>query len=791
MKRIFKKILRVCAYLAAVLALCFIALVQPWEKGPGTVVREITQLYPVLVDRVETPTSIEKIQKIVKTAKGPVSIGGGRYSMGGQTATENAVQIDMRQFNKVLDLDEKHKTVTVQPGITWRALQEYLDPKNLSVEIMQTYANFTVGGSLSVNVHGRYIGLGPIILSARQIKVVLADGSLVTASPHENSDIFYGVIGGYGGLGVIVEATLDVADNVKIKRHVHRMPTEDYAEYFDKLVRNDKTVIFHNGDIYPPDYNTVNGVSWKETDEDVTIRDRLKPVQPHYWEENLMYYLMTETGWGLKFRENYFEPAWYDNDTVSWRNHEASYDVHELEPPSRYFSTYVLDEYFVPVEHFDSFLKTMAAIFRQHHVNVVNVSIRHAHADPGSLLAWARKETFAFVVYYKQGTGEDARREVAAWTREMADAAIANDGAWYLPYQPHATLEQFLKAYPRAPEFFALKKRLDPDYKFRNKLWDKYYFRSEDEKDTKIAIDKAEDYKRPEEQTYLTLPEWYIVFSPDEYAQSLKARPPSAFPYFGSIAQFWSIYHHVILATKDAYPVNWGYHAMICVIGTSYTLELGLKGIYENTLGRLTEWIGGREALKPSMKVETFQQQVAQDYVDFIRIRPWYEYPFYDKFKQFWAVDEDPRTSKIRSWERRMFFSAELLFKAFYGWAIGLGTHAAYDPQAETIGAAVVHEGHEQLMTLPRYQAFTEKLPKMIEGGDKFIEIAGNKTILMTVIAPRGWTYATPEKILYEWPVLTEEKLKRVALEVPVEQLDQLLPRLADDGVTVDHIFDY
>ena len=31
-------------------------------------------------------------------------------------------------------------------------------------------------------------------------------------------------------------------------------------------------------------------------------------------------------------------------------------------------------------------------------VNVLNVSIRHARADPGSLLAWAREECFAFVV---------------------------------------------------------------------------------------------------------------------------------------------------------------------------------------------------------------------------------------------------------------------------------------------------------------------------------------------------------------------------------------------------------
>ncbi|MDE1151570.1 MAG: hypothetical protein PW788_03450, partial [Micavibrio sp.] len=93
----------------------------------------------------------------------------------------------------------------------------------------------------------------------------------------------------------------------------------------------------------------------------------------------------------------------------------------------------VLDEYFVPVEKFDTFLPLMANIFKKHNVNVINVSIRHAKADPGVTTAWARKETFAFVVYYKQGTSDAAKKEVGVWTREMADAAISVGGAWYLP----------------------------------------------------------------------------------------------------------------------------------------------------------------------------------------------------------------------------------------------------------------------------------------------------------------------------------------------------------------------
>ena len=81
---------------------------------------------------------------------------------------------------------------------------------------------------------------------------------------------------------------------------------------------------------------------------------------------------------------------------------------------------------------------------------------------------------FAFVVYYKQGTDTASQREVGVWTRELIDAALDLGGSYYLPYQLHATEAQFLRAYPRAPEFFALKARVDPTNKFRNLLWDKY-----------------------------------------------------------------------------------------------------------------------------------------------------------------------------------------------------------------------------------------------------------------------------------------------------------------------------
>lgn len=149
------------------------------EQNPIVVDR--AGLTSTKVEQVIKPKTIKEIIEAVKNNPGPISIGGARYSQGGQTVSEGGLFIDTRDFNKVVKLSLTENLVTVEPGITWRRLLEYVDPYNLSPKIMQTYSDFTVGGSLSVNAHGREPE-GAIISSVESIKIVLANGELVEAS---------------------------------------------------------------------------------------------------------------------------------------------------------------------------------------------------------------------------------------------------------------------------------------------------------------------------------------------------------------------------------------------------------------------------------------------------------------------------------------------------------------------------------------------------------------------------------------------------------------------------------
>lgn len=773
------------------------------ETGPLPVpdvkVHDVTQLIEMDVERVATPRSADEVRELVGTYDGPISIGGGRFSMGGQIGKDDTLFLDLRELNDVLELDVENKVVRVEAGISWRTLIEALDPHDLSVKIMQSYANFTVGGTLSVNAHGRYMGLGPAIHSVRSIDLVLADGSLVHASRDENADLFHGAIGGYGALGVIVAAELDVVDNVKLKRTVKRMPFTDFKAYFDDEVSQDPDIVMFNADLYPPEYDDLVSILFSRTDDPLTAHERLQPGGGSSSTDRLMYWWVSEGPLGKAARSAVIDRMRLASEPVVSRNYEATYDVAGLEPGSRKKSTYVLQEYFIPVENVETFTPKMAAIFNDNGVNVVNVSIRHAEADPDSLLTWAPRDCFAFVVYYKMGTSEGAWEATEAWTRAMTDAILEEEGTWYLPYQIHATPEQFRKGYPNHAAFAALKARVDPTGTFQNRLWDRYLPPpANDDASIRELLAKRSTWSRPPDQTFLTLPEWSVVYSADELGVFLETHEPSEFPWFAAVGQFWTNYRAVWAVCRDRYEFNTGYHAMIAVVGASYSVEFLGKGLYENTLGRLFE--GG-----PRTPEEDHFAAVTRDYGRFTHHTPWYAFPFAERRAELATLPDD---ESWRSTERWAVSFVEFTAKSWWAGAIQWATGTAYAPEAETLEAWVRADSAELadidglevvedlgsgslLIRLPRYEPFTAAALDLADRGVELVEVAGGTTIVVQVVVPTATDLDFWGDTLVRWDVLSLPGSERVALEIPIRRLDEALPALQRDGAVIEHLYDF
>lgn len=768
----------------------------------GNVINDIIGLNRIHVTRVIRPTTIEQITKAIQETSGPISIGGGRFSQGGQTAYPDSLHLDMRSFNKVLQFDPAAKLVTVQSGITWQALQDVIDPANLSVSIMQTYANFTVGGSLSVNSHGRYIGEGPLVRSVESLHLILADGSYIEASPNKNSQLFYAAIGGYGGIGIIVDATLRLTDNIKIERRTDTMPVTAYKQHFFSSVRNAPNIVMHNADIYPPSFTDVRDVSWFWSEKELTNNERLIPRDREYSIGPRLAEFVAKHSIGKWLRQHVFDPIYYTTERVVWRNWEASYDVREL-PTSTTNVAYGLREYFVPVEKFDVFVPKMREVLRRHEANILNISIRHAKPDPGTLLAWARTEVFAFVVYYAQGTSREAQKKVDAWSRDLVDAVLEVGGTYYLPYQNAATLDQFRRAYPNAQQFFDVKQRVDPKNRFRNKFWGKYY---PDNKDPLAAAKQAvPEYSRGEEQTVLTIPEWYLVFNPVEYANFLdKGNSPSDFPFFASINEYWTLYDRAkVVSAALRYPENSQYITMLRVIGISTTIEYALKGVYENTIGRLTRWSTGGRNTPEDLIIARAQRA----YSELIFVEPWYKFAFWPWVNTIWSEPSFFEKNFIRKLERKFALTLEFGIKTAYARLIQWAAESTYGVTDKAIylsarkvdvsklppSVSILHSNGEQhILAVPRWGGFTETMPKLLATGVDLMDISGNNQIALSVLVDAGGVWKIPAaNELFRSPLVSSSTTERVVLMTKVTQLADVLHSISNSGGRLEHIYDY
>ena len=317
------------------------------------------------------------------------------------------------------------------------------------------------------------------------------------------------------------------------------------------------------------------------------------------------------------------------------------------------------------------------------------------------------------------------------------------------------------------------------------------------------------EHRRTPDQTFLTFPEWFLVHSPAEYARYLASGAPvSAFPLFAHIAQFWQAYAAVAHETSR-YPFNGGYHLMICVIGTSTTVEYSLKGVYEHTIGRLAQaTVSGHEQVPE----ERFAAAYAQRYVDFIRVDPWYLFDFGAELKTLWSDAPTSGPNLIRRWERRFLLSTELLVKSGYGKLITWATHSVYDapkPVTAVVLSAMPPRSelalnpdfivlrtapNGVLATIPRYEAFTSYAEWLALDGIDFREIAGNDgNVLMSVIVRQDWRPGPDGRVLFEQPVITQPGHKRSVMAVPIARLAAVLReyRLNQHGIALEHIYDF
>lgn len=408
-----------------------------------------------------------------RSAGRPINIGAARHSMGAQAIPRegHAVTFD----NGFLEPSIDTGTYRVHAGARWSKVIGALDPIGWSPKVMQSNNDFGVAATFCVNAHGWPVPHGPMGATVRSFEMVAPDGSLLTCSRNENTDFFSLTMGGYGLTGAITSLDVEMEKNIRLEARIDELPAADFGPAFEAALADEDVSMAYGrlnvdrGRFFEDALLITYRPAADQDDLPVAAgsgavsklagrvyraqlgNDRIKRFR--WW---------TETG-----------PGAMAGARATTRNSLINEPVATLDDgdPDR---TDILHEYFVAPSRFPEFLEVCRTVIPNSYQEMLNVTLRFVDTDTESNLAYASVPRIAAVMSFSQEMTERAEADMTRMTRDLIDGITAIGGTYYLPYRPHATVDQLVRAYPRAPEFVAAKRAIDPDLVFRNNLWDRY-----------------------------------------------------------------------------------------------------------------------------------------------------------------------------------------------------------------------------------------------------------------------------------------------------------------------------
>jgi FAD/FMN-containing dehydrogenase len=351
-----------------------------------------------------------------------------------------------------------------------------LDAIGFSPAVMQSNNDFGVAGTFSVNAHGWPVPFGPFGSTVRSLTVMLADGAVLECSRNRNPEIFSMAMGGYGLTGIVTELHMDMVPNIRLEPEFELMPSREFGTNFLAAAMQGPAVQMAYGRMnvainefleeavmvtyrQSEDQSDLPGAS-RSAFVDAVSREILRGQVGSERMKNLRWTLETGiapivTGGSVTRNALLDEPVSVLRDNNSGR-------------------TDILHEYFVPPARFADFIAACQEIIPSSYQELLNVTLRYVGSDGDSVLTYAPRPRIAAVMLFSQERNLRGEADMVRMTGALIEAVLGMGGTYYLPYRPHATVDQFARGYPGLPEFISRKRALDPGLVFRNGFWDRY-----------------------------------------------------------------------------------------------------------------------------------------------------------------------------------------------------------------------------------------------------------------------------------------------------------------------------
>jgi len=385
----------------------------------------------------------------------------------------------------VISFDQERGLIEAEAGIQWpKLIRTYLDAqadsaKQWGIAQKQTGADtFTLGGSLSSNVHGRGLTMKPLISNIESFTLINADGKSIRCSRDENNELFRVAIGGYGLFGLIGSVTLRLVARRKLRRVVEIIRADDLTKHFEERIAQK----FLYGDFqFLVDEKSSDFLQrgvfscYQPIDEREPIVAE-KKLRNNDWLDLLRLAYCDREKAFKRYSDYYLSTngQTYWSDTSQLSAYLPDYAQKLREQIGGEKSSLIITEIYVPRADLSDFLAQAAELLLSNRTIVIYGTVRLIEKDDESFLVWA-KESYACIIFNLLTLHTPGGIEASARSfRGLIDLAIAHGGSYYLTYHRFAKLEQVMACYPQFKQFLALKRKHDPTERFQSD-WYRYY----------------------------------------------------------------------------------------------------------------------------------------------------------------------------------------------------------------------------------------------------------------------------------------------------------------------------
>lgn len=236
MKR--KTFLKTSAVLAAS---SFLPSLSSCKQEPKAIRKNWAGNYQYKAPHFHQPKSVEEIQALVKKLDKQKALGSCHCF--NDIADSPANQISALNLNKVLSLDEKAMTVTVEAGAKYGQFAPELHQKGYALHNLASLPHISVAGACSTATHGSGVKNGNLASAVAAFEFVTPNGDVVNLSRAKDGENFNGAVVGLGGIGIITKVTLDMQKTFDVRQDLFQnLPLQQLKDHFDAILSSGYSV---------------------------------------------------------------------------------------------------------------------------------------------------------------------------------------------------------------------------------------------------------------------------------------------------------------------------------------------------------------------------------------------------------------------------------------------------------------------------------------------------------------------------------------------------------------------